>query len=46
MEGEGLQELALNGEILHELRGQLYEIPPHVGAREALEPRVGEHAVQ
>ena len=33
MKGEGLQELALNGEILHELRGKLHEIPPHVGAR-------------
>ena len=45
MESKGAQEFLLNGIVLHELRGQLYEVPPHVGAAETLEARVGKHAV-
>ena len=46
VEGEGLQEVLLHGIVLHELRRQLYEVPPHVGTAETLEAGVGKHAVQ
>ena len=46
VEGEGAQKFFLYGEILHELRGQFHEVPPHVGAAETFEACVGEHAVQ
>jgi dCMP deaminase len=32
MEGEGAQKLFLHGIVLHELRRQLHEVPPYVGA--------------
>ncbi len=46
MEGEGAEELLLDGEVLHKLRRQLDEIPPHVGAAETLETGVGKHPVE
>ena len=46
MEGEGTQELFFDGEVLHELRGQLDEVPPHIGATQTLETGIGKHAVQ
>ena len=46
MERKGLQKLLLHRIVLHKLRGQLNEIPEHIGAREALKAGVGKHAVQ
>ena len=46
MGSEGVEEVGLDGEVLHQLRGQLYEVPIDAGAREAGEARVGEDAVQ
>ena len=46
MEGEGAQELLLHGIVLHELRGQFHEVPPHIGTAKTLKARVGKHAVQ
>ena len=46
VEGKGAQELLLHGVVLHELRGQLHKVPPHIGTTETLETGVGKHAVQ
>ena len=46
MECEGAKELLLNGEVLHELRGQFHKVPKHIGARKTLETGVGKHAVK
>ena len=37
MEGEGAQKLLLYGEVLHKLRRQFHEVPPHIGTAKALE---------
>lgn len=46
MEGESTQEILLHGVILHELRRQFHEVPPHISTRKGLETSIGEHAVQ
>ena len=46
MEGEGAQEFLFDGEVLHELRGQLNKIPPYIRSAQALETGIGQHAMQ
>ena len=46
MEGEGAQEFLFHGVVFHKLRGQLHEVPSHVGSAQALKAGIGEHAVQ
>ena len=46
MEGEGAQELFLDGEVLHKLRRQFHEVPPHAGSTQTLETRVGKHTME
>ena len=46
MAGEEIERRAVPTEVLHDLRGQLDEIPRHVGAREGFDRHLAEHAVQ
>ena len=46
MEREGAQELLFDSIVLHKLRRQFYEVPPHIGTAEALESGVGKHAMK
>ena len=46
VEGEGAQKIFFYSVVLHELRGQLHKVPPHIGTTETLETGVGKHAVQ
>ena len=46
MEGKRTKEFFLDREVLHELRGQFDEVPPHIRATQTLEAGIGKHAVQ
>ena len=46
VESKRAQKVFLHGIVFHELRGQLHKVPPHIGARKALEARVGKHAME
>ena len=44
--GEGVEEVGLYGEVLHELAGQFHEVPVDIGAGEALEADAREEGVE
>src|SRR5574344_91473 len=46
MERKRAQEILFDGVILHELRGEFYEIPPNIGSAETFKPCIGKHSMQ